>query len=58
MRVIYGGPLDGVELTVPDGRTVVALRGEVIDVPAEFGESLTSRTSGTRRRPAARGPLP
>ncbi len=28
---------------MPDGRTVVALRGEVIDVPAEFGESLTEQ---------------
>lgn len=41
MRVIYDGPLDGVELAVPGERgTLTVWRGDAIEVPDEVGLSL------------------
>lgn len=41
MRVIYDGPLAGVNLTLPGERTPRRVgRGEGIEVPADFGASL------------------
>lgn len=49
MRVIYDGPLDGVEIAVPGERSsLTVMRGEVIEVPADFGERLIEQDIWTK----------
>lgn len=49
MRVIYDGPLDGVDLPVPGERAPrTVLRGDVIEVPADFGERLLEQDIWTK----------
>lgn len=58
MRVVYDGPIDRVEITLPgDRKPTVAARGDVIEVPPEFGEHLL-RQSIWRKAPAPKAPKP
>lgn len=52
----YTGPfIDGVELTLPDGTTVVVEHGGTIDVPADFAKQLLEQPDNWAKAPTKKG---
>lgn len=52
MKLIYDGPLDGVEVPLADGRVISGLRGEPIEFPAEVAKSLLEQATWHEATPA------
>lgn len=48
MRITYTGPIDAVEVDLPDGGTVTAVRGQTITVPDDLGKGLLEQEANWR----------